>query len=293
MTKMIVPTLLLLLASFFSCNKEKEVIVCPKLNNIISEMLEKRPGSKVILIFSYHIGNADLIEIHTSPIYEEYMTDGYFFLDSTLVTYFSFDSINREHIINTKLMNRYKGTIPGYESSSQVYYEPLSEMYIIRNSNFIRIDEDSMYDFTKASSGNMIRNKWMNDSLNHFINNHHSILYSLRFIKRHDNGKLYVIIRPETHYDKDKCDGYFYRDGHLITIYGARNLDGADIINKDSLIKIGDSAGIPNFRNIPIPATRGVLPRPRIYEMITNGKLKRLNEMEIFSLEGEDERQSI
>ena len=80
------------------------------------------------------------------------------------------------------------------------------------------------------------------------------------------------------YYDKNKYDGYFFRDGNLVVIYG---IDASENFLDKTWIK-KDNRGIPNFKYRTIDEWN--YPYPLKLEIFSNGNVKELSLSEGFAI---------
>ena len=146
-----------------------------------------------------------------------------------------------------------------------------------RNLNGYGADyADSLYEFEEAVSNNVVTNKYLNERINDYINTNQSVLYNLKIVSR--DGKTFAIIGFDQIYDKNTASGYFFRNGHLVVVYGTDHLNRDDIILKDSMMRIG--SGVPNYKYSPCKTWN--CPYPEKYEILNNGSLRLLGYEEGF-----------
>ena len=118
--------------------------------------------------------------------------------------------------------------------------------------------------------------KELNDFINSYIYYNINVLYELRFCVK--DNKQYALFRSMNVYDSDRYDGYFYRNGCLIVLYGA---DKAKNVLDNTWIKKG-KYGIPNTRNIHMNEKLWTFPYPKAFEILPNGHLRELSHEEAF-----------
>lgn len=97
------------------------------------------------------------------------------------------------------------------------------------------------------------------------------MLYELRFCIK--DSKQYVMFRSMPFYDKEKYDGYFYRNGYLIVLYGADH--SGELLDSTWIKK--EKIGIPSVRYTSINETLWNFPFPEKIEILPDGHLKRLS----------------
>ena len=149
------------------------------------------------------------------------MIDGYCIYKDKLITYYQTDSMDRASIIDAKYLLKFSGKIKNYESthSNNVIFEPKQELYeIVGNGKLSFISNQSELKFNRdnITGRNVIKNENVNKLLNSYIQNNVNVLYELRFVIK--NNKRYATLRSMIFYDKDKYDGYFYRNGYLVVL---------------------------------------------------------------------------
>ena len=136
--------------------------------------------------------------------------------------------------------------------------------------------EKIVYRKNKIEGNNVVLNKQLNEFINSYIYNNIDVLYELRF--KEINNKHYAIIRSMIYYDKNKYDGYFFRDGNLVVIYG---IDASENFLDKTWIK-KDNRGIPNFKYRTIDEWN--YPYPLKLEIFSNGNVKELSLSEGFAI---------
>ena len=129
--------------------------------------------------------------------------------------------MDRASIIDAKYLLKFSGKIKNYESthSNNVIFEPKQELYeIVGNGKLSFISNQSELKFNRdnITGRNVIKNENVNKLLNSYIQNNVNVLYELRFVIK--NNKRYATLRSMIFYDKDKYDGYFYRNGYLVVL---------------------------------------------------------------------------
>ncbi len=95
-------------------------------------------------------------------------------------------------------------------------------------------------------------------------------MYELNFKKI--NGKLFVSLRGNLLYDKQTCDGYFYRDGRLIVLYGTDYADDC----LDNNWEKSNGNGIPNFKFTKSKSLM-TYPKPLLVRMRKNKTVKKVS----------------
>ena len=153
-----------------------------------------------------------LLFIQNADGYSSEIMDGYWHYKSKLITYYQTDSIDRSSIVNLNMLEKYDGSIKGYNDIYEVrsIFEPSGELYILKeNDIFINFNDEKApaMSFKKITQKNVISNKFINEELNEYIENSRNALYEVRFYMY--SGKQYVSFRGMDYYDKNKYDGFF------------------------------------------------------------------------------------
>ena len=260
----------LLLLLFYSCTWTQSQPFCPTLQNIIDSFIINHPKGDVVIIHVDRIENNDWLSIHNSYGYDQYQLDGYWIYKSKMITYYQSDSIDRSPIINSTALAKYDGLIDGYTNIYEDirFFEPNSEVYVINNKDDIlnlNGENSPKIVWKDITQENVIMNIDLNKKLNDYINNNRNVLYELYFYLY--AGKQYVSFRSMYSYDKNRYDGFFYRDGYPIVIYGINN--AKNILNVDSVER--PEAGIPNRKHNTLRSK--TYPYPLLFEIKANGKL--------------------
>ena len=255
-----------------SCAAE-EGPLSTSLASAIDNFIKKHPKCSVIQIQASKLDGHDLLFITSLNSYDPKMIDGYCIYKDKLITYYQTDSMDRESIIDAKYLLKFNGKIKNYESthSNNVIFEPKQELYeIVGSGKLSLISNQSELKFNRdnITGRNVIKNENVNKLLNSYIQNNVNVLYELRFVIK--NNKRYATLRSMIFYDKDKYDGYFYRNGYLVVLYDAGQSNG---ILDGTWIKKG-KFGIPNFRHTTI--TDWNYPYPIKFEILSNGHIRQL-----------------
>lgn len=264
---------------FTSCIAKDEPF-SPSLAKALDEVISEDSTYSVIQIQASKLEGHDLFFLTSLHNYNPNLLDGYLTFKGKLVTYFQTDSLDRSNIIDIKLLHKYNGNIPNFRNiySSQITSEPKQKMYeVIDGHELVAINnpETLVIRKNKIKGDNVIINKQLNDIINDYIYNNIDVLYELRF--KTENGKHYAILRSMIYYDKDKYEGYFYRDGHLVVIYGN---PPEKIVDKTWIPK--DKQGIPNFKHATIDNWN--YPYPVKVEIFPNGTIRELSLSEGFGI---------
>lgn len=274
--KFLVPILFFALSG---CTIKKEPF-SPSLQYVLNQFSKEHPEYNVIQIQVSEINNYNLLFITGLGAYDPDMIDGYYIYNGKLITYFQTDSLDRTHIVDTKVLKKYSGKIDGYRNvfQSKGITEPIQRAFLITNENKIaRIPKG----FSLLSKGgryvdtNVIKNTGLKKFLHSYIENNPSVLFELRFIQ--EKGRQYVIFRPMIFYDSSKFNGYFFWNGHLIVLYNLKQ--SGDLLNKQNILH---SHTIPNYRSLLIDDWN--FPYPIKLEIINDKAIKELSLDEGYSL---------
>lgn len=254
------------------------------LSTVVDSFISKHPSWDVIELIASKLDGHDLLFIVGEPTYFPEFIDGYCIYKNRLLTYYQTDSLDRSSLIETTYMQRYNGDIENYKDTYKFpcNSEPSQEIYVIKNNNELVLVDDSVklkFNRKLTKGNNVIKNKELNEFINSYIYNKIDVLYELRFSIK--DNKQYVIFRSFSNYDKEKYDGYFYRNGSLIVLYGVNNAKG---LIDNTWIKKG-KYGIPNARHIDINDNWRSYPYPKKFEILPNGQLKKLSLQEGFFIE--------
>lgn len=270
----------ILIALLTSCFAEHSPL-SPSLETIVDSFVAKHPSYDVIDIRVSQLAGHDLLFIIGNAAYDPDMIDGYIIYKDRLLTYYQTDSLDRSSLIDTECMLKYKDSIGNYKNVFliDIICEPVSESYEIKEKNKLLLIKDTKelkYNRKRTSENNVVKNKELNDFINSYIYYNINVLYELRFCVK--NNKQYALFRSMNVYDSDRYDGYFYRNGCLIVLYGA---DKAKNILDNTWIKKG-KYGIPNTRNIHMNEKLWTFPYPKAFEILPNGHLRELSREEAF-----------
>lgn len=262
---------LVLFFALSGCTIKKEPF-SPSLQYVLNQFSKENPEYNVIQIQVSKINNYNLLFMTGLGAYDPDMIDGYYIYNGKLITYFQTDSLDRTHIVDTKVLKKYSGKIDGYRNvfQSKGITEPIQRAFLITNENrIVRIPKG----FSLLSKGgyvdtNVIKNTGLKKFLHNYIENAPSVLYELRF--KQEKGKQYVIFRPMIFYDSSKLNGYFFWNGHLIVLYDLKQ--SGDLLNKQNILH---SHKIPNYRSLLIDDWN--FPYPIKLEVINDNALKELS----------------
>lgn len=262
---------LVLFFALSGCTIKKEPF-SPSLQYVLNQFSKEHPEYNVIQIQVSKINNYNLLFMTGLGAYDPDMIDGYYIYNGKLITYFQTDSLDRTHIVDTKVLKKYSGKIDGYRNvfQSKGITEPIQRAFLITNENrIVRIPKG----FSLLSKGgyvdtNIIKNTGLKKFLHNYIENAPSVLYELRF--KQEKGKQYVIFRPMIFYDSSKFNGYFFWNGHLIVLYDLKQ--SGDLLNKQNILH---SHKIPNYRSLLIDDWN--FPYPIKLEIINDEAIKELS----------------
>ena len=262
---------LVLFFALSGCTIKKEPF-SPSLQYVLNQFSKEHPEYNVIQIQVSKINNYNLLFMTGLGAYDPDMIDGYYIYNGKLITYFQTDSLDRTHIVDTKVLKKYSGKIDGYRNvfQSKGITEPIQRAFFITNENrIVRIPKG----FSLLSKGgyvdtNIIKNTGLKKFLHNYIENAPSVLYELRF--KQEKGKQYVIFRPMIFYDSSKLNGYFFWNGHLIVLYDLKQ--SGDLLNKQNILH---SHKIPNYRSLLIDDWN--FPYPIKLEIINDEAIKELS----------------
>ena len=262
---------LVLFFALSGCTIKKEPF-SPSLQYVLNQFSKEHPEYNVIQIQVSKINNYNLLFMTGLGAYDPDMIDGYYIYNGKLITYFQTDSLDRTHIVDTKVLRKYSGKIDGYRNvfQSKGITEPIQRAFFITNENrIVRIPKG----FSLLSKGgyvdtNVIKNTGLKKFLHNYIENAPSVLYELRF--KQEKGKQYVIFRPMIFYDSSKLNGYFFWNGHLIVLYDLKQ--SGDLLNKQNILH---SHKIPNYRSLLIDDWN--FPYPIKLEIINDEAIKELS----------------
>lgn len=253
----------------------------PSLAMVLDGIINKNPEYNVIQIQASKLEGHELLFITCLHNYNPKMTESYYIYKNKLVTYFQTDENDRSYIIDHNFLYKYDGEKLNYNCiySSKVTSEPKQQVYEIVGNNklaLLKRPEKIVYRKNKIEGNNVVLNKQLNEFINSYIYNNIDVLYELRF--KEINNKHYAIIRSMIYYDKNKYDGYFFRDGNLVVIYG---IDASENFLDKTWIK-KDNRGIPNFKYRTIDEWN--YPYPLKLEIFSNGNVKELSLSEGFAI---------
>lgn len=253
----------------------------PSLAMVLDGIINKNPEYNVIQIQASKLEEHELLFITCLHNYNPKMTESYYIYKNKLVTYFQTDENDRSYIIDHNFLYKYDGRKLNYNCiySSKVTSEPKQQVYEIIGNNklaLLKRPEKIVYRKNKIEGNNVVLNKQLNEFINSYIYNNIDVLYELRF--KEINNKHYAIIRSMIYYDKNKYDGYFFRDGNLVVIYG---IDASENFLDKTWIK-KDNRGIPNFKYRTIDEWN--YPYPLKLEIFSNGNVKELSLSEGFAI---------
>lgn len=262
---------LVLFFALSGCTIKKEPF-SPSLQYVLNQFSKEHPEYNVIQIQVSKINNYNLLFMTGLGAYDPDMIDGYYIYNGKLITYFQTDSLDRTHIVDTKVLKKYSGKIDGYRNvfQSKGITEPIQRAFFITNENrIVRIPKGfSLLSKRGYVDTNVIKNTGLKKFLHNYIENAPSVLYELRF--KQEKGKQYVIFRPMIFYDSSKLNGYFFWNGHLIVLYDLKQ--SGDLLNKQNILH---SHKIPNYRSLLIDDWN--FPYPIKLEIINDEAIKELS----------------
>lgn len=262
---------LVLFFALSGCTIKKEPF-SPSLQYVLNQFSKEHPEYNVIQIQVSKINNYNLLFMTGLGAYDPNMIDGYYIYNGKLITYFQTDSLDRTHIVDTKVLKKYSGKIDGYRNvfQSKGITEPIQRAFFITNENrIVRIPKGfSLLSKRGYVDTNVIKNTGLKKFLHNYIENAPSVLYELRF--KQEKGKQYVIFRPMIFYDSSKLNGYFFWNGHLIVLYDLKQ--SGDLLNKQNILH---SHKIPNYRSLLIDDWN--FPYPIKLEIINDEAIKELS----------------
>ena len=262
---------LVLFFALSGCTIKKEPF-SPSLQYVLNQFSKEHPEYNVIQIQVSKINNYNLLFMTGLGAYDPDMIDGYYIYNGKLITYFQTDSLDRTHIVDTKVLKKYSGKIDGYRNvfQSKGITEPIQRAFFITNENrIVRIPKGfSLLSKRGYVDTNVIKNTGLKKFLHNYIENAPSVLYELRF--KQEQGKQYVIFRPMIFYDSSKLNGYFFWNGHLIVLYDLKQ--SGDLLNKQNILH---SHTIPNYRSLLIDDWN--FPYPIKLEIINDEAIKELS----------------
>ena len=245
----------------------------PPLGEKLDRFIESHPNGTVIQIVASKLGTHELLFVTNEDSFDPDMIDGYCIYKSRLITYYQTDSTNRDSIVRIDRLLKYEGKINGYKNaySTNVSFEPKQEIFKIFNKDsIVQIKDISKLKFSDMpQSENVIANKELNEIINSYIYQLASVLYELKFIRK--GIRSFVTLRSMPFYDKKEYDGYFYRDGHLIVLYGVNQ--SRNILERKWIKRTEE--GIPHFRHVTIK--KWDYPYPLKMEILSNGKVRILS----------------
>ncbi len=252
---------------------------CPSLTSALNNIIENNPNYKVVQIQASKLDGHNLLFITSMNSYNPDMIDGYYLYKNKLIIYYQTDSIDRSSIVNTKHLQEFNGAIDNFENCfhSNITTEPHCEYFEInKRGNILQFNPAVQLQRKHLTENNVIDNTELNRLLNLYIYNNIAVLYELRFIKK--QNRQFVTLRSMISYDKDKYDGYFFRNGCLIVLYGTKN---ASTLLDYTWIK-KNAYGIPNFRHQIIKDWNYSYPLK--FEILSNGHIKELSFNDGFSI---------
>lgn len=256
-------------------------VLCPQLDSLLCQYIKASHHDN----FSIHLtfmeyGGVDFLVFAEEFGYDSRFTDGYFYRQGRLITYYCFNRKDWGKFIDSSATVNYRDSIPGYNDNGREHGVLMihnggtpQKLYQLCSPNDV-VEVDSVYScseikWERASDTNVINSPKLNKILNDYINDNYHIFYAIRFNKI---GREYFIsINGAFAYDDRMIDGYFYRNGHLVVLYGMENLPYQDLIVTSKILRFHESIDnyrgvqrlIPEFQNIPLPIKLKIVSREK------------------------------
>ena len=101
---------LVLFLALSGCTIKKEPFSL-SLQYVLNQFSKEHPEYNVIQIQVSEINNYHLLFMTGLGAYDPDMIDGYYIYNGKLITYFQTDSLDRTHIVDTKVLKKYSGKI--------------------------------------------------------------------------------------------------------------------------------------------------------------------------------------
>lgn len=249
----------------------------PPLDSIFLDYANKY-NEDIYVVNVTRLGGVDFYSIRNEPYYDKRVVDKFFFYKKSLVLYTATDSLDRSEYLNSDVCFNFKDTIIGYPSEFDGFFDPMSPCLFftpISPHKFIRAEyytDNPNYKFEKAEDDRGIRWQALNKVLNEFINNFNRLIYEIRFGKVGKN--IYVSLSAGSYYDKSKIDYYFYRNGHLVTLYFTDFVKDMNILDYNYITKF--TSNIPKIRSIIRKGGEWGVPPPLRYLILKDKSGMRL-----------------
>jgi hypothetical protein len=230
-------------------------------------------------------GGAEFLMFDDDSGYDSRFTDGYFYKQGRLITYYSFNLKDWRKFIDSSAAITYRDSIPDYNDNGREDGVLMisnggapQKLYLLRSPSEI-LEVSNVYScpdvkWERANDTNVINSPKLNKILNDYINDNYHILYAIRFNKI--GREYFVSINGAFAYDDRMIDGYFYRNGHLVVLYGLEDLPYQDMIATNEVLKFNGSIDnyrgvrrlIPEFQNLPLPIK---------LKIVSRGKFKKVS----------------
>lgn len=256
-------------------------VLCPKLDSLLCKYIKtsNNDNNSIHLTFMEY-GGAEFLMFDDDSGYDSRFTDGYFYKQGRLITYYSFNLKDWRKFIDSSAAITYRDSIPDYNDNGRedgVFMisngGAPQKLYLLRSPSEI-LEVSNVYScpdvkWERASDTNVINSPKLNKILNDYINDNYHILYAIRFNKI---GREYFIsINGAFAYDDRMINGYFYRNGHLVVLYGLEDLPYQDMIATNEVLKFNGSIDnyrgvrrlIPEFQNLPLPIKLKIVSREK------------------------------
>ena len=274
---------LFVLSAAISCNSHgvpvRTGVLCPVMDSLLSNYIDKNPKYDVYYLCFYKIGRANAFTIYGDIAYDKYMTDGYFFKNGKLVCYCFMDMGIRDSLVFVENTHIFKDTINGYP---EVLSMPLSNFFpkplgYVALSDMeikpIEMVDTNMLCEALATDSNAVLGKNLNRTLNNYINN--NVGLATHMIFEETGERHFVAFRKINYYDRENINAFFYRNGHIVIIYNMSNTFGSTLIKENEITIFRDS--VPGIRYKPIPYKYFMYPNTEKYEILSDGRLKKIN----------------
>lgn len=228
---------------------------------------------KIYVVNVYRLGGVDFYSIRTEPCYDKRFVDKFFFYKKSLVLFAAMDSLDRSEYLNSDVCFNFKDTIIGFPSDFDGCYDPIGpyKCYTRINSHEFKevkyYTDNPNYKFVKAEDEKGIHFEALNKALNEFINHFNMVVYEIRFGKVGKN--IYVSFSGGPCYNTSKMDAYFYRNGHLVTLYFTDYVKDMNILDYNYITKFTGS--IPKYKSFVRRGREWAVPPPPRY-LILKGK---------------------
>lgn len=254
-------------------------VLCPKLDSLLCQYIKASHYD----MFSIHLtfieyGGVEFLLFNDESGYDSRFVDGYFYKQNRLITYFSYNRKDWGKFIDFSAAISYRDSIPGYNDNGREDGVLIisnggtpQKLYQLRSPNEVVevscVQSCPDIKWERANDTNAINSQKLNKILNDYINNNYYILYAIRFNKI--GREYFVSINGALAYDYNMINGYFYRNGHLVILYGLENLPYQDLITTSEILRFNGSIDnyrgvrslIPEFQNKPLPIKLKIVSR--------------------------------